>query len=73
MLDMMNEVFFDAGEPSGDRLGAALIQGLDRRLSYPADFIGVGGTKMMGMDLRAYFYGRNINNGSREIYRATFS
>jgi lipid-A-disaccharide synthase len=41
-----------AGEPSGDKLGAALIDGLDAILEQPADFIGVGGPRMMkrGMD-----------------------
>ena len=41
-----------AGEPSGDKLGAALIDGLDAILEQPADFIGVAGPRMMkrGMD-----------------------
>ena len=47
--------FLIAGEPSGDRLGAALIQGFDKRLSYPADFIGVGGTNMMEMGFESLF------------------
>ena len=41
-----------AGESSGDKLGAALIDGLDAILEQPADFIGVAGPRMMkrGMD-----------------------
>jgi lipid-A-disaccharide synthase len=41
-----------AGEPSGDKLGAALIDGFDAILEQPADFIGVAGPRMMarGMD-----------------------
>ena len=41
-----------AGEASGDKLGAALIDGLDAILEQPADFIGVAGPRMMkrGMD-----------------------
>jgi len=36
-----------AGESSGDKLGAALIDGLDAILEQPADFIGVAGPCMM--------------------------
>jgi len=41
-----------AGESSGDKLGAALIDGLDAILEQPADFIGVAGPRMekRGMD-----------------------
>ena len=41
-----------AGEASGDKLGAALIDGLDAILEQPADFIGVAGPRMItrGMD-----------------------
>ena len=41
-----------AGEASGDKLGAALIDGFDAILEHPADFIGVAGPRMMarGMD-----------------------
>ena len=41
-----------AGEPSGDKLGAALIDGLNAILEQPADFIGVAGPRMItrGMD-----------------------
>ena len=41
-----------AGEASGDKLGAALIDGFDAILEKPADFIGVAGPRMMarGMD-----------------------
>jgi len=36
-----------AGESSGDKLGAALIDGLDAILEQPADFIGVAGPRMI--------------------------
>lgn len=41
-----------AGESSGDKLGAALIDGLNAILEQPADFIGVAGPRMItrGMD-----------------------
>ncbi len=41
-----------AGEASGDKLGAALIDGFDAILEQPANFIGVAGPRMMkrGMD-----------------------
>ena len=41
-----------AGEASGDKLGAALIDGFDAILEQPADFIGVAGPRMItrGMD-----------------------
>ena len=41
-----------AGESSGDKLGASLIDGLDAILEQPADFIGVAGPRMItrGMD-----------------------
>ena len=41
-----------AGEASGDKLGAALIDGFNAILQQPSDFIGVAGPRMMkrGMD-----------------------
>ena len=47
--------FMIAGEPSGDRLGAALIKGFDTLLSDPADFIGVGGTHMLDLGFESLF------------------
>jgi lipid-A-disaccharide synthase len=44
-----------AGEPSGDRLGASLIEGLDSILSQPADFRGVGGSMMIDLGLDSLF------------------
>ena len=66
--------FLIAGEPSGDRLGAALIQGFDKRLSYPADFIGVGGTNMMEMGFESLFPMEEISiMGVGEILSRYFS
>ena len=44
-----------AGEPSGDRLGASLIKGLDRSLCKPAAFCGVGGPLMIDLGLESLF------------------
>lgn len=48
------KVFLIAGEPSGDRLGAALMAGL-RQLCPEARFEGVGGALMAGEGLRSLF------------------
>ncbi|KAF0675219.1 lipid-A-disaccharide synthase [Profundibacterium mesophilum] len=47
-------VFLIAGEPSGDRLGAALMRGL-RVLQPDVQFAGVGGDEMTGEGLRSLF------------------
>ncbi|MCI2398374.1 lipid-A-disaccharide synthase [Aliiroseovarius subalbicans] len=47
-------VFVIAGEPSGDRLGAALMAGL-KELSAGVEFAGVGGTGMAGEGLVSQF------------------
>jgi lipid-A-disaccharide synthase len=47
-------LFLIAGEPSGDRLGAALIEGL-RRLVPEVEVHGVGGPEMEGQGLRSLF------------------
>jgi lipid-A-disaccharide synthase len=47
-------VFVLAGEPSGDRLGGALMQGL-RQLHPDITFSGIGGPMMMGQGLRSLF------------------
>lgn len=44
-----------AGEPSGDRLGAALMQGLQKELDGKVNFIGVGGPNMAEMGLDSLF------------------
>ena len=44
-----------AGEPSGDKLGAALIDGLNAILEQPADFIGVAGPRMMKRGMESLF------------------
>ena len=48
----MLKIAMIAGEASGDKLGAAMIDGFDALLDQPADFIGVGGPLMIerGMD-----------------------
>ena len=47
-------VFIVAGEPSGDRLGGALMKGL-RQLRPDVSFIGVGGTLMQAQGLTSNF------------------
>jgi len=47
-------VFVVAGEPSGDRLGGALMAGLSQ-LSPGVEFAGVGGTAMQGQGLNSLF------------------
>ncbi|MFK7869566.1 MAG: lipid-A-disaccharide synthase [Roseobacter sp.] len=47
-------VFILAGEPSGDKLGGALMQGL-RALSPDVTFEGVGGAEMQAQGLRSRF------------------
>ncbi len=46
--------FLIAGEPSGDRLGAALMAGL-RALSPGVEFAGVGGPLMQAEGLQSLF------------------
>jgi lipid-A-disaccharide synthase len=48
----MLKIAIVAGEDSGDKLGAALIDGFDAILGEPAEFIGIAGPLMMdrGMD-----------------------
>ncbi|MEM9249161.1 MAG: lipid-A-disaccharide synthase [Pseudomonadota bacterium] len=50
----MTRVFFIAGEPSGDRLGAALMAGL-RELEPGVVFAGVGGGGMVSEGLESLF------------------
>ena len=45
-------VFLVAGEDSGDRLGAALMQALRQRAQVPLRFVGVGGTQMAAAGLK---------------------
>lgn len=48
------KVFLVAGEPSGDRLGGALMAGL-RQLVPDVEFDGIGGTQMMAQGLVSRF------------------
>ncbi|QUS35442.1 lipid-A-disaccharide synthase [Falsirhodobacter algicola] len=48
------KLFLIAGEPSGDRLGAALMQGLTT-LAPGVEFVGVGGPLMQAEGLRSLF------------------
>ena len=47
--------FFIAGEPSGDRLGAALINGFNKLLSSPTAFVGIGGVQMIETGFTSLF------------------
>ena len=47
-------IFLVAGEPSGDRLGAALMSGI-AKLADRASFVGVGGPAMESCGLRSIF------------------
>jgi lipid-A-disaccharide synthase len=48
-------IFVIAGEPSGDRLGASLMEGFRSLLDYPVEFIGVGGPLMEEKGLNSLF------------------
>ncbi len=49
------KVFLVAGEESGDRLGAALMQALSRRLGSDVQFEGVGGREMAARGVHSPF------------------
>ena len=49
------KVFIIAGESSGDKLGAAMMMGIQNLTSKNTDFIGVGGPLMEGMGLKSLF------------------
>lgn len=51
---MSPRLFLLAGEPSGDKLGAALIEGL-RALTPTAEIVGVGGPEMEARGLQSLF------------------
>ena len=48
-------VFVIAGEPSGDRLGAALMRGFRRTALEPVTFEGIGGERMIEEGLSSLF------------------
>jgi lipid-A-disaccharide synthase len=60
MADRALHVFLVAGEPSGDLLGAALMEGL-RALAPALQFSGVGGPAMMAAGLSSLFDMREIS------------
>jgi lipid-A-disaccharide synthase len=49
------KIFLVAAEPSGDRLGASLMQGLRQRASEPLRFLGVGGPEMTAAGLHSLY------------------
>ncbi len=49
------KVFVIAGEPSGDKLGAALMRGLKLTTQEPVEFQGVGGEGMIAEGLNSLF------------------
>ncbi|MDR2416658.1 MAG: lipid-A-disaccharide synthase [Holosporales bacterium] len=53
-------VFIAAGEPSGDQLGASLIQDLTKRAAYSYNFLGIGGEAMCAAGLASLFPMENI-------------
>ena len=55
MSDMPFHVFLVAGEESGDRLGAALMQALRHRCGSAVRFSGVGGAQMVAQGLSSLF------------------
>jgi len=48
------KIFLIAGEPSGDRLGAALMMGLKQERS-KVEFLGIGGPLMEAQGLKCLF------------------
>ncbi len=52
---MTLRLFLVAGEPSGDRLGAALMAGLKRLVEEPIEFHGIGGPMMQAEGLQSLF------------------
>jgi lipid-A-disaccharide synthase len=52
---MTLRLFLVAGEPSGDRLGAALMAGLRALTQGPVEFHGIGGPLMQAQGLQTLF------------------
>lgn len=48
------KVYITAGEPSGDKLGAALMEGLKARVP-EVQFTGIGGERMISQGLESLF------------------
>ena len=55
----MTRLFLVAGEPSGDRLGAALIAGLRQLRGAELEIAGIGGPAMAAEGLAAAFRWRS--------------
>lgn len=49
------KIFLLAGEPSGDVIGARLMQALRRQGEQPIEFFGVGGARMQAQGLDSFF------------------
>ena len=65
--------FLIAGEPSGDRLGAALINGFGKLLSSPPILVGIGGSHMIDTGFKSLFPMKEISiMGMSEIVSKYF-
>jgi lipid-A-disaccharide synthase len=58
--DRAARIFLVAGEPSGDRLGGALMAALKRRFANDIAFAGIGGEAMAGEGLSSLFPMREL-------------
>ena len=49
------KIFIIAGEDSGDKLGSAIIDGLNNILDTPPIYVGIGGNAMKSRGLKSIF------------------
>ena len=49
------KIFIIAGEDSGDKLGSAIIDGLNNILDTPPIYVGIGGNGMKSRGLKSIF------------------